>query len=168
MAKKAKEKESPKGYVTPSNTEIVSGKLILQPIYLVPLEIFQTSLLSRPQYIHKLAVVEASGGSVEFFPMGKLKIEEKDPPEGMKLSVNLEKKSALNRALMAAEMEGREGWRSFFRSIWPSADESKVSLRWRLWYLDGMYAVDSISSKRIDPGVLLSIIMSSGNRPVAN
>jgi len=155
-----KEKETPKGYIR-TNKELTSNKLILQPVYVIPLEIFTTGLLSRPQYIHKLAVVEASGGIVEFFPTKKINIEDEEPPVGVRLPVNIGKDEAVNKALMAAEMEGRGGWRSFLRSVWPSVVEEKVSICWRVWYLDGNQAVDTVTSKKIDASVWLSIVMSS-------
>ena len=155
-----KEKETPKGYIK-TDKDLTSNKLILQPVYVIPLEIFKTGLLSRPQYVHKLAVVEASGGTVELFPTKKIKIEDKEPPVGVRLPVNIEKGEAVRRALMAAEMEGRGGWRSFLRSVWPSVAEDKVCICWRIWYLDDNQAVDTVTSKKIAGSVWLSIVMSS-------
>lgn len=135
------------------------AEIVLQPVYLIPVEAFRTGLFSRPAYRTLTVVVDASGGRAHI-------IQEKDAlrvmegePEGVRLPVNI----SLPRAVMIAEetavTEGREGWRSLTGSCHVLAREEKALACWKAWIRSGDSLVDSTSGKKVSVGEMLGLML---------
>ena len=152
-------------------TEIFSGciepaleweegdEVVLQPVYMIPVEVFRTGFFSRPSYKTVTVVVDASAGRAHI-TRGKdaLRVREMEPP-GMRLPANLSRRTAVMIAEGAAVAEGREGWRSFTRSCHVMAREEKTVACWKAWIRSTDSLTDSISGKKVDLGEMLGLLL---------
>lgn len=145
------------GYIRPKNEMSPECDFLLQPVFVVPVEIFSRGLLLRPQYRYFQAVVDASTGKTEFFAEGTVSVAEGDPPAGKALPAAI--KSTSHAAALAeseAERAGREGWRALLGSAHALARNDDVIATWRVWMLSGNSMTDSLTARKIEGGLFLA------------
>jgi len=150
------------GYLKPGRDLPENARFLLQPVFVVPVEVFTTGMLARPQYRRMKAVVEAVSGMVELFPEKKLVIEHREPPEGEILPASVKAAAAARVAEEAAMGEGREGWKALMRSAHAMARPEETVASWRIWIVKGDSLEDSLTGKTIKAGILLSMMLSEG------
>jgi len=148
------------GYLKPGRDLPENARFLLQPVFVVPVEVFTTGMLARPQYRRMKAVVEAVSGMVELFPEKKLVIEHREPPEGEILPASVKAAAAARVAEEAAMGEGREGWKALLRSAHVMARGDETESTWRVWIVRGDSLEDSLTGRTIRAGVLLSMMLS--------
>lgn len=148
-----------RGNLAPSIQWNEDDEIFLQPVYLVPVEVFTTGLLARPEYKTVIAVVDAVGGRVSIVPLKKLPEILEGEPKGRKLPVNITLAGAVLGAESAAVSEGREGWRALARSSHVMARKSGVRQCWKVWVRDGANLVDTVSGKSFPVGELLGLFL---------
>jgi hypothetical protein len=146
------------GYFVPVVKWVEGDFLFLQPLYLIPVEVFTTGLLKRPEYKTVIAVVEAVGGRVESFRKDMPAISE-GHPEGRKLPVTLAPERAVRIAESALVSEGREGWRALAGSSHVMAREKEMRSCWKIWIRSGENLVDSVTGKEFPAGEFLGLML---------
>jgi hypothetical protein len=148
-----------KGCIEPAIKWQAGAELILQPVYLVPVEVFRTGLLSRPTYGTVTVVVDAVGGRPQTLHGKETPKVTGSEPEGVRLPVNISRKRAAAIAESAALSEGREGWRSLAVSSHVMAREEKVLACWIVWIRSGSSLTDSTSGKSVNAGEILGLVL---------
>ncbi len=146
------------GHFLPSVKWIEGDILFLQPLYLVPVEVFTTGMLKRPEYKTVVAVIEAVGGRVESLRKNMPAISEGNP-EGRKLPVNLAPEKAVRIAECALVSEGREGWRALAGSSHVMARDRDMRSCWKIWIRSGESLVDSVTGKEFPAGEFLGMML---------
>lgn len=148
------------GHIRPKKELAFGNDCILQPVYVVSLEVFRRGLLTRPEYKHYQAVVDAGTGKVEFFPSGSIHVISGLPFDGKTLPVLIGTTEAEALAEMAARQPGKGGWKSFLSSIHVFAATQKTISTWRIWIASGDKLIDSVTEKEINVGVFLAQFLS--------
>ncbi len=156
------------GYLKPGRCLPENARFLLQPVFVVPVEVFTTGMLARPQYRRMKAVVEAGSGMVELFPEKKIVIEHREPPQGEKLPASVKAASAARVAEEAAIGEGREGWKALLRSAHVMARGEETEASWRVWIVRGDSLEDSLTGRTIRAGALLSMMLSEDRSSESN
>ena len=147
------------GYLAPSVHWKEGDELFLQPVYLVPVEVFTTGILSRPEYKTVIAVVDAVGGRVSIISQKKAPAVMEGEPAGKKLPVNITLAVALLGAESAAVSEGREGWRALARSSHVMAKEPQARMCWKVWARDGEGLQDTVTGRSLAAGELFGLFL---------
>ncbi|GAB6280330.1 MAG: hypothetical protein STSR0007_03930 [Thermovirga sp.] len=150
------------GYLAPSIHWGEGDELFLQPVYLIPVEVFTTGFLSRPEYKTVMATVDAVGGRVSIGPLKKTPAILTGEPDGRRLPVNITLVSAVLDAESAAALEGRDGWRALARSSHVMANESQARGCWKVWARDGESLVDTVTGRSFPVGELLGLFLPQG------
>ncbi len=148
-----------KGFLEPSIEWGEEDDLVLQPVFLVPVEVFRTGFLTRPEYKTVVAIVEAVGGKVQFIQEKKAPRILDPEPEGSRLPANIPADRALRNAESAAVTEGREGWRALSGSSHVMAREEKMKACWKVWVRHGETLTDSINGNSMNAGELLGLLL---------
>jgi len=148
-----------RGHLAPSVTWNENSELFLQPVYLVPVEVFTTGLLSRPEYKTVTAVVDAVGGRVSIILQKKTPAILEGEPAGRRLPANITLGDALLGAESAAVTEGREGWRALARSSHVMAKEVQARMCWKVWVRDGELLQDTVTGRSLSAGLLLGLFL---------
>ena len=148
-----------KGYLEPSFNWNEEDELILQPVFMVPVEVFRTGFLIRPEYRTVMAIVEAVGGKVQFIPEKKAPGVLEPEPGGRRLPANSSADRALRNAESAAVTEGREGWRALSGSSHAMTREEKLRACWKIWVRHGETLTDSVNGNSMKAGELLGLIL---------
>lgn len=146
------------GHIAPSVFLGEDDDLLLQPVYLVPVEVFTTGLLARPEYRTITVMVDGVGGRVSVFAGKNIQLSEGEP-SGKKLPVNVTLSEALQAAESAAFSEGRGGWRALARSAHVMAIDSQIRMCWKVWVRNGENLVDSVSGKSLPLGDLVGLLL---------
>jgi hypothetical protein len=154
-----------KGCIEPTIKWEAGAELILQPVYLVPVEVFRTGLLSRPTYGTVTVVVDAVGGRTQILHGEEVLRVTGSEPEGVRLPVNISRERAVGTAKSAVISEGREGWRSLAGSSHAIAREEKVHACWIVWIRSGGSLTDSTSGKSVNAGEILGLVLPWGESP---
>lgn len=147
------------GYMAPSVHWKEEDELFLQPVYLVPVEVFTTGFLSRPEYKTVMAVVDAVGGSVSIVPLKKPPAVLDGEPGGRRLPANITLATAVLGAESAAMSEGREGWRALARSSHVMAKEAQARICWKVWVRNGENLLDTVTGRSFPVGELLGLFL---------
>ncbi len=136
------------GCIEPAHEWEEGAELVLQPVYMIPVEVFRTGFFSRPTYRTVTVVVDASGGRVHITREASL-------PRVMDLS----RRRAVMIAEGAAVTEGREGWRSLAGSCHVLAREEKALACWKAWIRSASFLIDSTSGKKVTLGEMLGLLL---------
>ncbi len=152
------------GYIKPKSEISLLEKCILQPVFVVPVEVFTRGLLRRPEYRHYQAVVDASTGKVEFFAEGAISVVEEEPPAGKMLPPVIGASQAAAVAESDARHSGREGWRAVLGSVYVTARSDRVIPTWRIWIRSDSSMTDSLTGRKIDGGVFLADFLNGGGK----
>jgi len=153
------EKGAFRGCIEPVLKWEEGAEVLLQPVYLIPVEAFRTGLFARPAYRTLTVVVEASGGRAHIIHgRDALRVMEGEP-EGVRLPVNVPRRRAVAIAEETAVTEGREGWRSLIGSCHVMAREEKALACWKAWIRSGDSLTDSTSGKKISVGRMLGLML---------
>lgn len=147
------------GHLVPAVQWSGQDELFLQPVYIVPLEIFTTGLLARPEYKTVMAIVEAVGGRVSIVAAKNVPKIAGGEPKGRKLPVNVALDRAVSSAESAGVSEGREGWRALAGSSHVMARESEARACWKVWIRSGGSLVDTVTGKSFPVGELLGLLL---------
>jgi hypothetical protein len=152
------------GYLKPKRGINHNGEFILQPVFVVPVEIFTRSLLLRPEYKYYQAVVDASTGETEYFPEGAVSVIEEEPPAGKILPPVISASQAAVAAEAQTRHSGREGWKAVLGSAYVTARSERVTAAWRLWIISGNSMIDSLTGKKIDGAGFLARFLNGGGK----
>ena len=68
------------GCIEPALKWEEGDEVVLQPVYMIPVEVFRTGFFSRPSYKTVTVVVDASGGI--YYPGGRPRVMETEPGVG--------------------------------------------------------------------------------------
>ncbi|MFP4482501.1 MAG: hypothetical protein ACLFN0_06900 [Thermovirgaceae bacterium] len=150
------------GYIKPKNEIRQDEKLILQPVFVVSVEVFTRGLLRRPEYRYYQAVVDASTGNSEFFPDGSVSVLEEEPPAGKAIPPVIDASQAVAVAELDARHSGRQGWKAVFGSAYVKARKESVVATWRVWVLLEDSMTDSLTGRKIDGAVFLANFLNRG------
>jgi hypothetical protein len=151
-----------KGYIKPKKALEHEGEFILQPVYVVPVEVFSQGFLRRPEYKYYQAVVDASTGKAEFLPAGTVKVTEEEPPVGKVLPIAISASQAAALAEADAGHAGREGWRAVIGSAHAIARSEGLVATWRVWILSGDIMIDSLTERTIEGAFFLADFLDRG------
>ncbi|MGC9372211.1 MAG: hypothetical protein ACP5CD_00880 [Thermovirgaceae bacterium] len=152
------------GYIKPKREITQTGEFILQPVFVVPVEVFTRGLLRRPEYRYYQAVVDASTGKAEYFPEGAVSVIEREPPAGKTLPPVIGASKAAAVAESEARHSGREGWRAVLGSAYVTARSDRVIATWRVWLLSDNSMTDSLTGRKIDGAVFLADFLNDGGK----
>ncbi len=141
-----------------------TGEFILQPVFVVPVEIFTRGLLRRPEYRYYQAVVDASTGKTEYFPEGTVSVIEEEPPAGKTLPPVIGVTQAAAVAESDARHSGREGWRAVLGSAYVTARSDRVIATWRVWIVSDNSMTDCLTGRKIDGAVFLADFLNDGGK----
>ncbi|HON34005.1 MAG: hypothetical protein WBJ42_02630 [Thermovirgaceae bacterium] len=147
------------GCIEPALKWEEGDEVVLQPVYMIPVEVFRTGFFSRPSYKTVTVVVDASGGRAQIIQDRDAPRVTKMEPQGIRLPANLSRRRAVMIAEAAAVTEGREGWRSLARSCHALAREEKALACWKAWIRSAGFLTDSTSGKRITLGEMLGLLL---------
>ena len=147
------------GCIEPAHEWEEGAEVVLQPVYMIPVEVFRTGFFSRPTYRTVTVVVDASGGRVHITRGASLPRVMETEPEGLRLPVNLSRRRAMMIAEGAAVTEGREGWRSLAGSCHVLARKEKALACWKAWIRSASFLIDSTSGKKVTLGEMLGLLL---------
>jgi hypothetical protein len=153
-----------KGYIKPKKEMEHEGEFILQPVYVVPVEVFSRGFLRRPEYKYYQAVVDASTGNAEFLPAGTVRVTEEEPPAGKVLPIAINASQAAALAETDAGRTGREGWRSVLGSAHAIARSEGLVATWRVWILSGDIMIDTLTERTIEGALFLADFLDHGGK----
>jgi len=147
------------GYLASSVPWKEGDELFLQPVYLVPVEVFTTGLLSRPEYKTVIAVVEAVGGRVSIADSRKTPKVIEGEAKGRKFPANITFELAVASAENEAASQGRGGWRALLGSSHVLARESEARACWKIWIRSGDDLIDSVTGKHFPVAEFLGLLL---------
>ncbi len=147
------------GHLVPAVQWREKDEIFLQPVYLVPIEVFTTGLLARPEYKTVIAVVEAVGGRVSIADSSKTPKVIEGEPKGRKLPANITFELAVASAENEAASQGRGGWRALLGSSHVLARESEARACWKIWIRSGDDLIDSVTGKHFPVAEFLGLLL---------
>lgn len=153
----------PSGFL-PFKTEPGAGdKLILYPVYLCPVEIFERGLFVRPSYYRRLALVNAFSGFARL-------LEFEDTPlrgdfdasafETIRLEVRISPERAAELAGQASVPDRFKSWRGAVRNRRAAVVADKIRLVWYAYAVRGGDAADLFTGETVPAASLINIFFA--------
>lgn len=155
----------PNGYLPMKVRPEPDDRLILSPVYILPVESMERGIFSRPRYVFETVLVDGSSGTAVLCGDKDLAVDyEFTPGSGQKeyLKLKISPEFAQEAAKYGALPEDCRSWHSIVKQRHVFVRAEDIKLVWRIFIVRDREVVDSFSGQRSDNAEMVGMLFSNG------
>jgi len=153
----------PSGYLPMKERPAPGDKLILVPVYVVPVEILERSIMHGLRYLYQVVIVDGYNGRTTLEDKKSVDPDTDFVPETaeqecleLKISPSLAKELAEHGAVPSEF----QSWKRVIRNRRVSINERKIQVAWRIYAVRGKEIIDSFTGETIRSAGLAGMLFS--------
>ncbi|MEA4873193.1 MAG: hypothetical protein VB076_10350 [Synergistaceae bacterium] len=153
----------PSGYLPMRERPEPGDKLIFIPVYIVPVEILERSLMHGPRYIYQVVIVDGYNGKTMLVDKKAVTPETDYMPEAEEiecLDIKISPILAKEIAEYGAVPDDFKSWKKIIRNRNVSVSEGLMKIVWRVYAVRGKEILDTFSGQRIQSAGLAGMLFS--------
>lgn len=155
--------DKPLGCLPMEESPMPGDKLIMIPVYVVPVEILERNLMRGPKYLYEIVIVDGvsgkptliAGKTVELIPLSEF-----DPEGAERHKLKISPLLAKEIAKYGAVPSDFQSWKKILRNRNVGINEGSMKLAWRVYAVRDKDILDTFTGEKITSACLAGTFFS--------